>query len=175
MSLTTAYGTGGTACKTTQSILLVGCPAKNSVNDVITKTQGTLLGRHTITLNMLPIIGKLRGRFVQAVVLLHLFDPVRDEPPTQGLDQDQCELYVSRKRMLERKFLDSFALLCAIEKDGNSVSATCVEEGTAQGTIIRLASNARVHNETMTNLRKVLRTLNGVADGGRCSHPSLHR
>lgn len=123
---------------------------------------------------MFPITGKLRDRFVQAAVLLHLFDPVRGEPTIHGLDQDPHEVEAPRERLLKRKFLDSFALLCAIEKDGNSVSATCMEEGAPHGTIIRVASNAGVHEKTLTQLRQILGLLNGVADSGRCSHSAFH-
>ncbi|KAF9695390.1 hypothetical protein EKO04_006317 [Ascochyta lentis] len=113
---------------------------------------------------MLPITGKIRERFVQVAVLLHLFDPVRGEPTIHGLDQDQHEVEAPRERLLKRKFLDSFALLCATEKDGDSVSATCMEEGAPQGTIIRVASNAGVRESTLIQLRQVLNLLNGFSD-----------
>jgi hypothetical protein len=123
---------------------------------------------------MFPITGKLRERFVQVAVLLHQFDPVRGEPTIHGLNQDPHEVEAPRERLLKRKFLDSFALICATEKDGDSVSATCMEEDEPQGTIIRVASNAGVRASTLTQLRQVLNLLNSFSDSGRCSGSSLH-
>lgn len=123
---------------------------------------------------MFPITGKIRERFVQVAVLLHLFDPVRGEPTIHGLDQDPHEVGAPRERLLKRKFLDSFALLCATEKDGDSVSAACMEEGAPQGTIIRVASNAGVRESTLIQLRQVLNLLNGFSDSGKCSSSSHH-
>lgn len=115
---------------------------------------------------MLPITGNLRKRFVQATGLLHMLDPVRGEPTTHGLDQDPHEIEAPRERLLKRKFLDSFALVCSIEKDGDSVSAACMEEGAPQGTIIRVASNAGVRQTTLIQLQQILDLLNKVAGAG---------
>lgn len=112
----------------------------------------------------MEITGNVRNHFIQAAVLLHMLDPVRGEPTVHGLDQDLNDHSAFRFQMLKRKFLDSFAFLCAIKKDGDSVSAACMEEGLPQGTIIRIASNAGVRENTLRQLRQVLDSLNSVAD-----------
>ncbi|KMU81612.1 hypothetical protein CISG_09225 [Coccidioides immitis RMSCC 3703] len=78
-------------------------------------------------MDSLVITGRLRNRFLEAATLLHALDPVRGEPTTHGLEIDGA--LQERERFLKRKFLDSFALLCAPSKGGDSVSAACMEEG----------------------------------------------
>ena len=117
----------------------------------------------------IEITGNVRDRFIQAAVLLHMLDPVRGEPTVHGLDQDLNAASAFRFHMLKRKFLDSFAFLCATKKDGDSVSAACMEEGLPQGTIIRIASNAGVRENTLCQLRQVLDSLNSVARAGKLS------
>lgn len=111
----------------------------------------------------IEITGNVRNHFIQAAVLLHMLDPVRGEPTVHGLDQDLNDRSALRFQELKRKFLDSFAFLCATKKDGDSVSAACMEEGLPQGTIIRIASNAGVRENTLCQLRQVLDSLNSVA------------
>ena len=117
---------------------------------------------------MIPmeLTGNVRNRFVQAAVLLRMLDPVRGEATAHGLDQDSHEIITSRERLLKRKFLNSFALICAIKKDGDSTSAACMEEGGPQGTIIRIASNAGVGKKTLSEVRELVAVLNSVGDGG---------
>jgi hypothetical protein len=117
----------------------------------------------------IEITGNIRNRFIQAAVLLHRLDPVRGEPTVHGLDQDPLEIEPQRERLLKRKFLDSFALICATKKGGDSVSAACMEEGLPQGTTIRIASNSGVGEQTLTQLRQIVNILNTVASGGRFS------
>jgi len=90
-----------------------------------------------------------------------------------SLDQDLNPLSAFRFHMLKRKFLDSFAFLCATKKDGDSVSAACMEEGLPQGTIIRIASNAGVRENTLCQLRQVLDSLNSVSQA-QVSYPPSH-
>lgn len=112
------------------------------------------------------ITGNVQRRFVQAAVLLHLLDPVRGEPTTHGLDRDLNEFELNRERLLKRKFLDSFALVCATKKDGDTVSAACLEEGLPEGTVIRVASNHGVAKATLRALQELVAVLNSVASGG---------
>jgi len=114
----------------------------------------------------LGITGHARDRFIQAAVLLHTLDPVRGEPTGYGLDQDLHDIETPRERLLKRKFLDSFALICATKKGGDSVSAACLEEGLPQGTIVRIASNSGVRENTLGQLRELVNVLNRVASGG---------
>ncbi|KAH0829622.1 hypothetical protein FOPE_10283 [Fonsecaea pedrosoi] len=111
------------------------------------------------------ITGNAQSRFIQAAALLHLLDPVRGEPTAYGLDQDSSTLEQNRERLLKRKFLDSFALICARKKDAGTVSAACLEEGHPEGTIVRIASNQGVSQFTLDKLRELVTILNGVASG----------
>lgn len=112
------------------------------------------------------ITGNAQSRFIQAAALLHLLDPVRGEPTTYSLDQDSNTVQQNRERLLKRKFLDSFALICAKKKDGDTVSAACLEEGLQEGTVVRIASNQGVAPSTLCQLRELVAILNGVARGG---------
>ena len=47
-----------------------------------------------------------------------------------------------------------------------SVSAACLEEGLPQGTIVRIASNSGVRENTLGQLRELVNVLNDVASGG---------
>ncbi len=112
------------------------------------------------------ITGNLRSRFIQAAVLLRMLDPVRGDLTVHGLDQDPHNIDISRERLLKRKFLDSVALICATKKDGDSVSAACMEEGAPQGTVLRIASNSGVGERTLGQLRELVDTLNSIGSGG---------
>jgi len=112
------------------------------------------------------ISGNVRDRFVQVAVLLHMLDPVRGEPTAHGLDQGQNAVETTREQLLKRKFLDSFALICATKKGGDSVSGACIEEGSPRGTIVRIASNAGVREDTLRQLQAILDCLNGMAAAG---------
>ena len=116
---------------------------------------------------LIGITGNVRNRFIQAAVLLRMLDPVRGEPTIHGLDQDPHEIGIPRERLLKRKFLDSFALICAVKKDGDSVSAACMEEGAPQGTIVRIASNSGVAGRTLSQLRELVDVLNRIGSGGK--------
>ncbi len=112
------------------------------------------------------ITGNLRDRFMQAAALLRLLDPVRGEPTAYSLDQESHSLNEPRDRLLKRKFLDSFALICATKKDGDTVSAACLEEGAPEGTVIRIASNAGVSEETMSYLEDIVDILSSISIQG---------
>jgi hypothetical protein len=106
-------------------------------------------------------------RFIQSVVLLYLIDPVRGEPTTHGLDRHPHDTNVSRESQLLRKFVDSIALIAATEKDASTVSAAFMDEGSPDGTIMRVASNAGVSDDTLCQLRTIISLLNEVAAGGK--------
>lgn len=112
------------------------------------------------------ITGNAQSRFVQAAALLHSLDPVRGEPTAYGLDRDLNALEQNRERLLKKKFLDSFALICAKKKDGDTVSAACLEESLPEGTVIRVASNEGVQEATLAELQELVAILNAVAAGG---------
>lgn len=122
----------------------------------------------------LEITGNLRDRFVQAAVLLQTLGPVHEESAElHTLDQDfsQYEIGADHENFLKQRFLDSFALICSTEKDSARVSAACLEEGSPEGTIIRVASNGGVTEHTLRELRDLVDVLNStIADGTRLSH-----
>ena len=117
-------------------------------------------------MSALQIQGKLRERFLQDTILLYMLDPVRGEPSAYSLDHDLFELEGHRERWLKRKFLDSIALICAVKKDGDHVSAACLEESVPAGTVLRIASNSGVSQRTLDQLRELIDILNDVASGG---------
>jgi hypothetical protein len=119
----------------------------------------------------LEVPEKIRRRFIHAAVLLSMLDPVRGEASTQSLDEDPGKTELTREQFLKRKFLDSFALICAVRKEGDSVSAACMEEGEPQGTIVRVASNAGVSEGTLEMLRAIIDKLNIIASGGYLPRP----
>ncbi|KAF2455499.1 hypothetical protein BDY21DRAFT_289205 [Lineolata rhizophorae] len=122
-------------------------------------------------MHSLPITGTVRDRFVEVSALLYQLDPVRGEPTAHDLDQELThESGMLKERLLKRKFLNSFALICATKKDGPSVSAACLEEGFPDGTVVRIASNSGVCDTVLLQLQQIVTILNQVAD--RVLHPS---
>ncbi|KAF3768504.1 hypothetical protein M406DRAFT_326945 [Cryphonectria parasitica EP155] len=107
----------------------------------------------------LEITGNVQSRFMQVAVLLHLLDPVRGEPTEHGLDSDSGNVVWQREHILKRKFLDNFALVCATNKDGDTVSAASLEEGLPEGTVVRVASNNGVKDSTLSGLRDLVSIL----------------
>jgi hypothetical protein len=114
---------------------------------------------------VIEIIGNLRSRFIQVVVLLRMLNLVRDDPTIHDLDQDLHNIDISRERLLKRKFLDFFALICVTKKDDDSVLATCMEESASQGIVLRIASNSEVGERTLGQLRELVDTLNSIGSG----------
>lgn len=123
----------------------------------------------------LEITGNVRDRFVQGASLLYLLDPVRGEPTAYGLDQDAPNLQTPKEQVLKRKFLDSFALICATRQDKDAVSAACLEEGRPEGTVVRIASNAGVSEETLSQLRHILGLLCSISNEGMRSYTRSRR
>ena len=62
----------------------------------------------------LGLTDNVRNRFVQAAVLLRVLDPVWGEATAHGLNQNSHENSIERA-LAETKFLDSFALVCAVK------------------------------------------------------------
>jgi hypothetical protein len=100
-----------------------------------------------------------------------MLDPVRGEASSHGLDEDPAKTELTREQFLKRKFLDSLALICAVRKEGDCVSAACLEEGEPQGTVVRVASNAGVSEGTLEMLRAIIDKLNVIASGGSPPEP----
>ena len=100
---------------------------------------------------------------MQAAILLHTLNSVRGKSTEYDLDQDSYNIEISRERLLKRKFLDSFALICATKKNDDSVSIACLEEESSQETIVRIASNFEVRKNTLDQLRELVNVLNDIA------------
>lgn len=135
--------------------------------DIANRVAGGRVSNKRIEMAPIEVTGNVRNRFVQAAVLLRMLDPVRGEATVYGLDRDSYEMKTPRERLLKRKFIDSFALICAIKKDGDSVSAACMEEGAPQGTIIRVASNSGVRGKTLSELQELVAVLNSIDSRGK--------
>jgi hypothetical protein len=118
----------------------------------------------------LKVPEKICRRFIHAAVLLSMLDPMCGEASIQSLDEDPAKTELTREQFLKRKFLDSFALICAVRKERESVSAACIEEGEAQGTIVR-ASNAGVSEGTLEMLRAIIDKLKIISSGGSPPKP----
>jgi len=146
-------------------MVVFGCEAKCGVLLHITLQFSDILSLSR-TMSPIEITGGVRKRFIEVAALLHMLDPVRGEPTIHGLDQDPIEIETPKERLLKRKFLDSFALVCATKKGGDSVSAACMDEGLPQGTTIRIASNSGVRTQTLNQLRELVNLLNNVDSGG---------
>lgn len=107
--------------------------------------------------------GKAHKRFVIVSTLLSLIDPVRGEPTTHSLDRHPHD-DLRRLEQLQKKFLDSFALICSTSRVGaDTASAVCMEQGRPGGTVLRVARNCGVPCELVSKLQEVLNDLTAVA------------
>lgn len=99
-------------------------------------------------------------------VLLSLIDPVRGEP-TKWLLDGHPDADVLRKSQLKEKFLDSFALICSTSSSGKeTASAVCMEQNQPSGTILRVARNRGLSQQTLIGLERVLQILIAAANKG---------
>lgn len=123
---------------------------------------------------MIPmeLTGNVRNRFVQVAVPLRMLDPIRGDPTVHGPDEDLHEIRTPRERLLKRKFFDYFAPICAIKRDGDSVSAAYIEEGAPQGIVTRVTSNSGVGERTLSQLRELVAVLNSIGSGGTLTYRS---
>lgn len=118
-------------------------------------------------MSVLEIGGRLRKRYILAATLLSLLDPVRGDPTAYNLDHESHRLLDPLDRILKRKFLDSFALICAFQKrTSDSVSAACLDRDNRDGTVVRIASNGGVPENVMAGLREILAYLSRMATAG---------
>ena len=122
------------------------------------KPEGTP-GAHGLT-------GAAHKRFVIVTTLLFLIDPVRGEPTAHSLDRHPHDSNW-RLENLQKKFLDSFALICSTSRlGGKTASAVCLEQGHPAGNVLRLARNLGVPQELVSQLQQVLNDLAVVAAKG---------
>lgn len=106
--------------------------------------------------------GEAHNRFVAVSTLLSLIDPVRGEPTTHSLDRHPHD-DSWRHEQLQKKFLDSFALICSTSRiGGDTASAVCLEHDHPSGTVLRLARNLGVPKDLLGKLQEVLDVLTAV-------------
>lgn len=107
--------------------------------------------------------GEAHNRFVVVSTLLSLIDPVRGESTTHSLDKHPHDDFW-RHDQLQKKFLDSFALISSTSRiGGDTASAVCLEQGHPSGTVLRLARNLGVPKDLAGKLQEVLDDLTAIA------------
>lgn len=110
--------------------------------------------------------GEAHQRFVLVTTLLSLIDPVRGEPTIHSLDRHPHD-DSWRLEQLQKKFLDSFALISSTSRKGaETASAVCLEQDRLSGTILRLSRNTGVSSDLVSKLQEVLDDLTSVAMRG---------
>lgn len=113
------------------------------------------------------VSGETHSRFVIVTTLLNMIDPVRGEATTHSLDRHPHDDSWSQDQM-QKKFLDSFALISSTSKKGSdTASAVCLEQGHPSGNILRLARNRGVSQDLVNRLQEILEDLNTVALRGK--------
>ena len=100
------------------------------------------------------------------ITLLALIDPVRGEATVHGLDKHPQD-NSWRTNHLQKKFLESFALLCSTsDKGSKTASAVCMEQDGHTGTTLRVARNCGMPMDLITSLQDVLSDLTTIANQG---------
>jgi hypothetical protein len=104
---------------------------------------------------------RLKYRFYEPLVLLHILDPYGQHHispcPSEDLVAPGLEL-----RELRRNFLKELAYICDYEKGGDTVTAMALE-ARPSGITCWVASNTRPSKKTISFLRGVLDTLKTLA------------
>ncbi|CAI7621182.1 unnamed protein product [Penicillium pancosmium] len=121
---------------------------------------------------VLTLSGNLQKRFLETVLLLKALNEVQGVPSAHGLDSKECPS-TQRADLLKRKFLDSFAFVCATRKGGANVSAACMEENESGETIIRLACNTGVRESVLSGAQAIIQILTQVANGESVDETSI--
>jgi hypothetical protein len=111
---------------------------------------------------------RLKYRFYEPLVLLHILDPhgqQRISPcPSEDLVANRLEL-----RELRRNFLQQLAYICDYKKGGDTVTAVALE-ARPSGITYWVAANTTPTRSTISFLRGILDTLKSLA-----SSPPEHR
>lgn len=120
------------------------------------------------------VSGQAHRRFVVVSTLLHLIDPVRGEPTTHSLDRHPHDDSWKHDQ-LQKKFLDSFALISSTSRTGgDTASAVCLEQGHPSGDVLRLARNLGISDKHLVSqLQGVLDELIAVALKGKINQTQL--
>ena len=116
------------------------------------------------------LTGDTHKRFTVVAALLSMIDPVRGESTVHSLDRHPHD-NARKQEHLQKKFLDSFALICSTSsKGGETASAVCLEPGYPSGTVLRLARNLGVPRELISSLELILDDLTAIASRGMYIH-----
>ncbi|KAL3297623.1 hypothetical protein RB213_010095 [Colletotrichum asianum] len=125
--------------------------------DISTKSNASLVGAPA------NVLGAAHNRFVVVSTLLSLIDRVRGEPTTHSLDRHPHDDSWKHEQ-LQKKFLDSFALISSTSRVGReTAAAVCLEQGHPSGTVLRLARNLGVPGSLIIQLQEILNDLTAVA------------
>lgn len=125
--------------------------------DISTKSNASLAGAPA------NVLGAAHNRFVVVSTLLSLIDRVRGEPTTHSLDRHPHDDSWKHEQ-LQKKFLDSFALISSTSRVGReTAAAVCLEQGHPSGTVLRLARNLGVPGSLIIQLQEILNDLTAVA------------
>ncbi|KAF3801494.1 hypothetical protein GCG54_00014708 [Colletotrichum gloeosporioides] len=125
--------------------------------DTLTKSHASLVGAPA------NVLGAAHNRFVVVSTLLSLIDRVRGEPTTHSLDRHPHDDSWKHEQ-LQKKFLDSFALISSTSRVGReTAAAVCLEQGHPSGTVLRLARNLGVPSSLIIHLQEILDDLTAVA------------
>ncbi|KAF5588724.1 uncharacterized protein FSUBG_11383 [Fusarium subglutinans] len=113
---------------------------------------------------LVHVTGDTLDRFVLHSTLLRLIDPVRGKPTRSTLDENPDDSFLGAWQ-LQKKFLDSFALICSTSSSGaETATAVCLEIHDEKiGKILRLARNHGLTPEDLAELQRVLKVLQEVS------------
>ena len=99
------------------------------------------------------LTGDAHTRFTVVATLLWLIDPVRGAATVHGLDKHPHDTSWQRDH-LQKKFLDSFALICSTSARGaETASAVCMEQDRPPGTVLRVARNCGMSRHLVDTLQ----------------------
>lgn len=100
--------------------------------------------------------------FIAISTLLSLIDPVRGSATIHDIDKHPDDNSWMHDN-LQKKFLESFALICSTaKKGGETASAVCLEQSGNSGTILRLARNLGVPIDLISRLQEILECLQTI-------------
>lgn len=110
-----------------------------------------------------PEGGSAQKRFTMVASLLAKIDPVRGEPTVHSLDRHPHDR-IWKQEYLQKKFLDSFALISSTSPRGSeSAAAVCLEQAGLQGNVLRLARNTQVTQDVVIKLESILHDLEEIS------------
>lgn len=110
----------------------------------------------------MKLIDNVPNCFFQAIFLFRMLDSICEKLTIHDLNKDLHEIRTSRECLLKRKFLDSFALICVIKRNDDSVLTTYMKKNASQETIIWIANNFEISERILSQLRELIAMLNNI-------------